>query len=87
MWRGGERSWRSRNQRGQIDGISDLFGELEIVSHEEEGEILFGLELEKELGDFLAAFLVEGAGRFVRKDQFGLIDEGSGDSGALFFAS
>lgn len=72
---------------GQVEDVADSVGEVEVVGDDDEGDALFLLDLEEEVGDFAAGFAVEGTGGFVGENDTGLVDEGAGDGGALFFAA
>jgi len=49
----------------EIKNAADPLREVEVVGHGNEGDFLFLLDLEEEVGDLGAGFAIEGTGGFV----------------------
>ena len=62
-------------------------GEVLVVGDDDEGDAFFAVELEEEVHDVFAGDGVEVAGGFVGEDDFGVVDDGTGDADALFLAA
>ena len=61
-------------------------GEVFVVGDDDEGDALT-VEFEEEIDDFGAGGGVEVAGGLIGEDNFGVVDDGAGDTDALFLAA
>lgn len=64
-----------------------LRGEVQGVGHHDEGDLLFLVQFDEQLGEILSGSAVERAGWFVGKEQDGFVDERANDGDALAFAT
>jgi hypothetical protein len=71
----------------EFDGFLEFGGEVQGVGHDDEGEVLFAVQVDEELGEVGGGGAVESAGGFVREEEFGLVDQGADDGDALAFAA
>jgi hypothetical protein len=71
----------------EFDGFSEFGGEVQGVGDDDEGEVLFTVQVDEELGEVRGGGAVERAGGFVGEEEFGLVDEGAHDGDALAFAA
>ena len=71
----------------EFDGFLEFGGEVQGVGDDDEGEVLFAVQVDEELGEVRGGGAVEGAGGFVGEEEFGLVDKGADDGDALAFAA
>ena len=69
------------------DAVGVHLGELDLVEVEEEGDAFFFGGFHQKVHDFAGSAGVEAGDRFVGEDDFGLLDEGSGDGDPLLLAA
>ena len=61
-------------------------GKIFVVGDDDEGDTL-AVEFEEQVNDFGAGDGVKIAGGFVSEDDFGMVDDGAGDTDALFLTT
>lgn len=62
-------------------------GEIFVMGDDNQGDPLFFIEAEKKFFDLVASLGVEIAGGLVGEDDLGIVDNGAGDTDALFLAT
>ena len=69
------------------DNAFGMFGDIWIVSHQNDGNPFFLVELLEDAQDFFTGRRIEVAGGFVREEQGRVVDQSSGDSHSLLLAA
>ena len=71
------------DDQGAVAGL----GELLVVGDDDQGDAMLGGQIEEDFHDIGAVFRVEISGGFIGKEDFGFVDDGSGDGHPLLFAA
>jgi acyl-CoA thioesterase-1 len=71
----------------ELDDATGFAGEIEIMSDQDESCAGGGVEVEEEVDDAVAGFVIKIAGGFVGKENFGAIEEGASESDTLLLAA
>ena len=71
------------NDQSAVAGL----GELVVMGDDDQGDAMFGSQIEEDFHDLGAVLGIEVTGGFIGEKHFGLVDDGPGDGDALLLAA